>query len=172
MRRPSSPAAGPETLNTLIGLSDETRCDVSTTLTLLLADVFALLVKTKGFQWRLSGPQFRDRYLMLDEQAGQLLSAINPLAERVRKIGGRTLGSIGDITRLQRIRDNDLEGMSPHAMLDDLRDDNAALTRRLRQAYELCDDHGDFAGAALLARLIDEAEQRVWLLFETTSHSG
>jgi len=172
MRRRSSEAAGPGALKTLTGLSDETICEVSTALTLLLADVFALHVKTKGFQWRLSGPHFRDHYRLLQEQAGQLLSMIDPLAERVRTIGGNTVGSIGHIARLQRVRDNDIEDVAPHAMLDDLRDDNAALTRRMRQAYELCDDHGDFAGAALLARLIDEAERRVWLLFETTRRNG
>jgi len=172
MRRPCSPAAGPEALNALIGLSDETSCDVSTALTLLIADVFALHVKTKSFQWRLSGPHFQDHYRLLQEQAGQLVSMTDPLAERVRKIGGSTVSSIGHVTRLQRVRDNDVEGVAPHAMLDELRDDNAALTRRMRQAYELCDDHGDFAGAALLAALIDEAERRVWFLFEATRRSG
>jgi starvation-inducible DNA-binding protein len=141
---------------------------ISTTLTALLADMFALYVKTKNFHWHVSGPHFRDYHLLLDEQGGQVLATTDDIAERVRKIGGVTLRSIGQIARLQRVVDNDKEFVSAQHMLAELREDNAELAIRLRVAHSLCDDYGDVASASLIENWIDEAEQRVWFLYEAT----
>jgi len=148
---------------------DATR-DISAALNLLLADVFALYVKTKNFHWHVSGPHFRDYHLMLDEQAEQIFAATDDIAERVRKIGGTTLRSIGEIGRLQRVLDNDADYVTPLDMLAELRDDNLQLAAHMRETHGLCDEHGDVATASLLENWIDEAERRVWFLFEASRH--
>jgi len=142
--------------------------DLSTSLTTLLADTFALYVKTKNFHWHMSGSHFRDYHLLLDEQGDQIFAMTDAIAERVRKIGGTTLRSIGHIGRLQRLLNNDAEFVSPSAMLAELRDDNRQLTAYMRETHALCDEHNDVATASLLENWIDESERRTWFLFETT----
>ena len=142
--------------------------DVAAALNRLLADVFALYLKTKNFHWHVSGPHFRDYHLLLDEQSDQILATTDALAERARKIGGTTLRSIGHIAKLQRIRDNDAEFVTPHAMLAELREDNKQLVAYLRETHGVCDAHGDVASASLIENWIDEAERRTWFLFEAT----
>jgi starvation-inducible DNA-binding protein len=142
--------------------------DVSGALNLLLADMFALYMKTKNFHWHISGPHFRDYHLLLDEQADQIFAATDAIAERVRKIGGTTLRSIGNISRQQRILDNDADFVAPDDMLAELRDDNKQLTASLRETHDLCDEHGDVASASLIENWIDEAERRTWFLFEAS----
>jgi starvation-inducible DNA-binding protein len=142
--------------------------DVSGALNILLADVFALYLKTKNFHWHMSGPHFRDYHLLLDEHADQIFATTDALAERVRKIGGTTLRSIGHIGRLQRVLDNDADFVTPQDMLAELRDDNRQLVASLRETHGLCDEHGDVASASLLETWIDEAERRAWFLFEAT----
>jgi starvation-inducible DNA-binding protein len=132
----------------------------------LLADVFALYVKTKNFHWHMSGPHFRDYHLLLDEQAEQVFAMTDDLAERARKIGGTTIRSVGDIARNQRLRDNDEEFVGPQEMLAELCADNQQLTRALRAAHAVCDEHGDVATASLIENWIDESERRTWFLFE------
>jgi starvation-inducible DNA-binding protein len=134
----------------------------------LLADVFALYVKTKNFHWHMSGSHFRDYHLLLDEQGDQIFAMTDAIAERVRKIGGTTLRSVSHIGRLQRLLDNDAEFVSPSAMLAELRDDNRQLTAYMRETHALCDEHNDVATASLLENWIDESERRTWFLFETT----
>ena len=147
--------------------ADATR-DISGALNALLADMFALYLKTKNFHWHMSGPHFRDYHLLMDEQAEQIFATTDNIAERVRKIGGSTLRSIGHIARLQRVLDNDAEYVTPLDMLAELRDDNKQLAARLREAHGLCGEHGDVASGSLIETWIDEAERRVWFLFETT----
>jgi len=142
--------------------------DLSAALNTLLADMFALYLKTKNFHWHVSGPHFRDYHLMLDEQAEQIFATTDAVAERVRKIGGTTLRSIGHIARLQRVLDNDAEFVTPLDMLAELRDDNKQLTASLRATHGVCDEHGDVATASLLEVWIDEAERRTWFLFEAS----
>jgi starvation-inducible DNA-binding protein len=137
----------------------------------LLADVFALYVKTKNFHWHMVGRHFRDYHLLLDEQASQIFAMTDEIAERARKLGGAALRSIGDIARHQRIRDNDQEGLTPEAMLSDLRRDNRELTRFLRRAHEICEEYSDVATASKIEVWIDEAERRAWFLTETISGS-
>ncbi|HTT14255.1 MAG TPA: DNA starvation/stationary phase protection protein [Thermoplasmata archaeon] len=132
----------------------------------LLADSFALYVKTKNFHWHMSGPHYRDYHLLLDEHADQIFAMTDPVAERARKLGATTLHSIGDIAAHQRLRDNDQEFVGPEAMLAELRDDNLALTRSMRATHGVCDDHGDVATASLLETWIDETERRTWFLTE------
>jgi starvation-inducible DNA-binding protein len=153
-------------LTTPTTLSEEAVSDISTALTLLLADVFALYLKTKNFHWHMSGPHFRDYHLMLDEQSDQLFAMTDPVAERVRKIGGTTIRSIGHIARVQRVVGNDAAYVAPLDMIAELRDDNATLTRNMREVHSLCDDAGDVATASLLENWIDETEKRTWFLFE------
>jgi starvation-inducible DNA-binding protein len=141
--------------------------DISGALTILLADMFALHVKTKNFHWHVSGAHFRDYHLLLDEQATQIFAATDAVAERVRKIGGTTLRSIGHISRLQRVSDNDADYVTPLDMLAELRDDNLQLITHMRETHELCADQGDVASVSLLEVWIDEAERRAWFLFET-----
>ena len=155
-------------LKTPTGLGSEAAKDISGALNTLLADLFALYLKTKNFHWHVSGPHFRDYHLLLDEQADQIFAITDPVAERVRKLGGTTLRSIGDISRRQRIGDNDAEYVSPLDMLAELRDDNKRLTAEMRAAHGVCDEHGDVATASLLEVWIDEAEKRVWFLFEAS----
>jgi starvation-inducible DNA-binding protein len=140
---------------------------ISAALTSVLADMFALYIKTKNFHWHVSGPHFRDYHLLLDEQGEQILGTTDAMAERVRKIGGETLRSIGQIARLQRIADSDEQGVSAQRMLNELCKDNSQLAIRLRVVHSLCDDFGDVASASLIENWIDEAEQRVWFLAET-----
>jgi starvation-inducible DNA-binding protein len=142
--------------------------DISGALNILLADMFALYVKTKNFHWHISGPHFRDYHLLLDEQGDQIFATTDSIAERVRKIGGTTLRSIGHIGGLQRVLDNDADFVTPLDMLAELRDDNKKLVANLRETHGLCDEHGDVASASLLENWIDEAERRAWFLFEAT----
>ena len=142
--------------------------DISGALNILLADMFALYLKTKNFHWHMSGPHFRDYHLLLDEQAEQIFATTDAIAERARKIGGTTLRSIGHIGRLQRVLDNDADFVTPLDMLAELRDDNKELAANLRETHSLCDEHGDVASASLLETWIDEAERRAWFLFEST----
>jgi len=140
--------------------------DISAALNAILADVFALYVKTKNFHWHMSGPHFRDYHLLLDEQGDQLFEMTDPIAERVRKLGGITIRSIGQIARTQRIPDNDAEYVEPSDMLAELGDDNRTLASRLRQAHNVCEEHGDVATASLIEVWLDETERRSWFLFE------
>jgi starvation-inducible DNA-binding protein len=155
-------------LATPTDLKAEATRDVSGSLNAILADVFALYVKTKNFHWHMSGPHFRDYHLMLDEQAAELLAMVDDVAERARKIGGTTLRSIGHIARLQRVADNDADYVEPLDMLAELRDDNQSMTARLREAHELCEEHRDIATASLIENWVDLSERRTWFLFETT----
>jgi starvation-inducible DNA-binding protein len=141
--------------------------DVSAMLNGILADVFALHLKTKNFHWHMSGPHFRDYHLLLDEQADQLFAMTDPIAERVRKIGGLTLRSISHIARLQRVSDNDAEFVEPSDMLAELREDNKAFVSRLREAHNVCEEHRDLATASLIEVWIDESERRTWFLYES-----
>jgi len=154
-------------LQTPTDLGSQATKDVSAALNLLLADLFALYLKTKNFHWHVSGPHFRDYHLLLDEQADQIYATTDPVAERVRKLGGTTLRSIGQISRLQRVKDNDADYVTPDDMLAELREDNQQLAARMRQAHNVCDEHGDVATASLIEVWIDEAERRVWFLYET-----
>lgn len=141
--------------------------DLSGALTTLLADVFTLYLKTKNFHWHVSGPNFRDYHLLLDEQADQIFAMTDAIAERVRKIGGTTLRSAGHIGRLQRLSDNDADFVTPGDMLAELLDDNKRLIGFLRETHDLCDEHRDVATASLIENWIDETERRAWFLFET-----
>src|SRR5215475_2468419 len=153
-------------LATPTSLGAEATRDIAGALNALLADFFALYLKTKNFHWHVSGPHFRDYHLLLDEQADQIFSTTDAIAERVRKIGGMTLRSIGHIARLQRVLDNNAEYVAPDDMLAELRDDNKQVAARLRETHGLCDEHDDVASASLLEVWIDEAERRTWFLFE------
>jgi starvation-inducible DNA-binding protein len=153
-------------LETPTDVSREGVKEISSELRQLLADVFALYVKTKNFHWHMSGRHFRDYHLLLDEQAEQVFAMTDDLAERARKIGGTTLHSIGDIARHQRLKDNDQEFVAPPAMLTELCDDNQRLTRSLRSAHEVCERHNDVATASMIEVWIDQAERRTWFLFE------
>ena len=145
--------------------------DLAGALNILLADMFGLYLKTKNFHWHISGPHFRDYHLLLDEQGERVFATTDAIAERVRKIGGTTLHSIGHIGRLQRIEDNDADFVTPMDMLAELRDDNKELAARMRETHDLCEEHGDVATASLLEVWIDEAERRTWFLFEATRES-
>lgn len=155
-------------LATPTDLGAEATRDISAALTALLADVFALYLKTKNFHWHVSGPHFRDYHLMLDEQGAQIFAMTDEIAERVRKIGGSTLRSIGHIARLQRLLDNDADFVTPDDMLAELREDNKQLTALLRQTHTLTSEHNDHASTSLIENWIDETERRAWFLFETT----
>jgi starvation-inducible DNA-binding protein len=155
-------------LETRTDLTASATKDITATMNAILADVFALYVKTKNFHWHMSGPHFRDYHLLLDEHADQLFAMTDPIAERVRKIGGLTLRSIGQISRAQRVLDNDAEYVEPLDMLAELADDNRTLAARLREAHNVCDEHRDVATASLIEVWIDETERRTWFLFEAT----
>jgi starvation-inducible DNA-binding protein len=159
-------------LDTPTDLTADAVRDISGALNILLADMFALYLKTKNFHWHVSGPHFRDYHLLLDEQGEQIFATTDAIAERVRKIGGTTLRSIGHINRLKRVLDNDADYVTPKDMLAELRDDNKELTARMRETHDLCDEHGDVASTSLLENWIDEAERRTWFLFETTRGRG
>ena len=162
VRRQEAPLATPTDLH-----PKATR-DISGALNALLADVFALYLKTKNFHWHMSGPHFRDYHLLLDDHGDQLFAMTDEIAERVRKIGGTTIRSIGHIARLQRIPDNDAEYVTPQDMLSELREDEKALVSSMRAVHIVCDDAGDVATASLLENWIDQGERRIWFLFETT----
>jgi len=155
-------------LHTPTDLGSNAVRDVAAALNLLLADVFALYIKTKNFHWHMSGPHFRDYHLLLDEQADQIFAMTDALAERVRKIGGTTLRSVGHIARLQRVLDNDAEYVAPLDMLAELRDDNKQMVAAMRAAHEVCDESGDVASTSLIEVWIDETERRTWFLFEAS----
>ena len=157
-----------EALATPTDLGADAVRDISAALNALLADMFALYLKTKNFHWHVSGVHFRDYHLLLDEQAGEIFATTDPIAERVRKIGGRTIHSIGQVARLQRLLDNDAEFVTPLDMLAELREDNKQLANEMRRTHALCDEHDDVATASLIANWIDEAERRTWFLFEAT----
>jgi starvation-inducible DNA-binding protein len=140
--------------------------DIAGGMNAILADVFALYLKTKNFHWHMSGPHFRDYHLLLDEQADQIYAMADPIAERIRKVGGNTLRSIGHIARMQRILDNDADYVEPADMLAELQDDNKTLAARLREVHDVCDEHRDIATASLIEVWIDETERRTWFLFE------
>jgi starvation-inducible DNA-binding protein len=150
------------------GFSPEEVKDLSSVLNALLADAFALYLKTKNFHWHMSGQHFRDYHLLLDEHAGQIFAITDAIAERVRKVGGTTIRSIGHIARLQRIHDNDQEYVSPKDILTELQADNKALVQSLRAAHEVTAKANDYATTSLIEVWIDEAERRAWFLFETT----
>jgi len=155
-------------LDTPTDLGSDATKDISGALNALLADMFGLYMKTKNFHWHISGPNFRDYHLLLDDQAAQIYATTDVIAERVRKVGGTTIRSIGHIARLQRVLDNDADYVSPLDMLAELRDDNKQLVSRMRETHGVCDEHEDVATASLLENWIDEAERRVWFLFETS----
>src|SRR5436309_10692239 len=155
-------------LATRTDLSADATRDISAAMNLILADVFALYLKTKNFHWHLSGPHFRDYHLMFDEQGDQIFAMSDPIAERVRKIGGSTIKSIGHIARLQRVLDNDADYVDPEDMLAELCEDNKTLTARLREAHNVCDEHRDLATTSLIENWIDETERRTWFLFEAS----
>ncbi len=142
--------------------------DIAGTMNAILADVFALYVKTKNFHWHMSGPHFRDYHLLLDEQAAQLFAMTDPVAERIRKLGGPTLKSIGQISRTQRVLDNNAEYVEPLDMLAELAEDNKTMAARLREAHNVCDEHRDVATTSLIEVWIDETERRTWFLFEAS----
>jgi starvation-inducible DNA-binding protein len=155
-------------LETPTDLGDNAVKDISAAVNRLLADAFALYLKTKNFHWHMSGPHFRDYHLMLDEQSEQIFATTDPLAERVRKIGGNTLHSIGDIGRHQKIEDNDAEYVTPEDMLAELAEDNRSMAKAMRETHGICDEHEDVATASLLEVYIDETERRAWFLYEAT----
>jgi starvation-inducible DNA-binding protein len=150
------------------GFAPEQVKELADALNALLADVFALYIKTKNFHWHMSGPHFRDYHLLLDEQADQIFAISDAIAERVRKIGGQTIRSIGQIARLQRVQDNDYEFVPAHGMLEELGADNNALVKNLREAHQVASDANDYATTSLIEVWIDEAERRAWFLFEAT----
>jgi starvation-inducible DNA-binding protein len=150
----------------ILKIDNDSVTQISRALTVLLADSFALYVKVKNFHWHVSGPHFRDYHLMLDDQATQIFAMTDPIAERARKLGGTTLRSIGQITRMQRITDNEKESVAAHDMLAELRDDNTRLAVSMRETHALCDEFGDVATASLLENWIDETEGRTWFLAE------
>src|SRR6476659_4477716 len=153
-------------LRTRTLLSPDSVRNITAELNVLLADVFALYLKTKNFHWHVSGPHFRDYHLLLDEQGEQLFASTDVIAERVRKIGGNTLRSIGDIARKTRIEDNDAAYVTPDDMIAELRDDNQRVVTAMREVHDVCDEHNDVATASLLENFIDEAEKRIWFLYE------
>ena len=162
MRRRDAPLATPT------DLAAAATKDITAAMNGILADVFALYIKTKNFHWHMSGPHFRDYHLLLDEQADQIYAMADPIAERIRKLGGSTLRSIGHIARTQRLLDNDAEYVEPLDMLAELREDNKTLVAEMRVAHDLCDEHRDIATASLIEVWIDETERRTWFLFEAS----
>jgi len=160
--RQTTPSALP------IDLSPDALREIALMLNGLVADAFALYVKTKNFHWHVTGPHFRDYHLLLDEQAEQIFESIDPIAERVRKLGAMTLRSAGQIAQMTRIKGNEADYVDPLAMLEELRNDNKAMADRMREAHDTCDEHRDVATASLLENLIDETERRMWFLYEAS----
>jgi starvation-inducible DNA-binding protein len=159
---------GSPRLKTPTDLASNASKDIAGALNAILADTFALYMKTKNFHWHVSGPHFRDYHLLFDDQASEILATTDEIAERVRKIGGNTLRSIGDISRKQRLADNDASYVDPQDMLAELRDDNQRVVAAMREAHGLCDEHEDVATASILETFIDAAEKRVWFLYEAS----
>lgn len=155
-------------LRTPTDLGAQATTDISAALTNLLADMFALYLKTKNFHWHLSGPHFRDYHLMLDEHGDEIFATTDAIAERARKLGGTTLRSIGHIKRIQRLLDNDADYVSPEDMLAELAEDNRRVIGFLRATHAVCEEHNDVASTSLIEVWIDEAERRAWFLYETT----
>jgi starvation-inducible DNA-binding protein len=149
-------------------LGSNASTDIAGGMNAILADVFALYLKTKNFHWHMSGPHFRDYHLLLDEQSDALYAMTDPIAERIKKTGGSTLRSIGHITRIQRVKDNDAEYVDPLDMLAELREDNQERAARLREVRDMVDEHRDIATASLIEGWIDETERRTWFLFESS----
>jgi starvation-inducible DNA-binding protein len=168
MTKTKPSAHAKEMLGSPTDLGDNATKDISAALSGLLADVFALYVKTKNFHWHMSGPHFREYHLLLDEQSTEIFAMTDPIAERARKIGGTTIRSIGQIAGQKRILDNDAEYVDAKDMLAELRDDNKQLTSIMREVHDVCDEHNDVATASLLENWIDESERRTWFLFEST----
>jgi starvation-inducible DNA-binding protein len=164
-RRRSAPLATPTDLK-----AAATK-DIAAAMNAVLADVFAIYLKTKNFHWHMSGPHFRDYHLLLDEQGDQLYAMTDPIAERIRKLGGPTLRSIGHIARTQRVLDNDADYVEPLDMLGELGEDNRTLAASLREVHEVCEKHRDIATASLIEVWIDETERRTWFLFESSRHA-
>ena len=158
-------------LRTVTDLPSDATRDISAALAGLLADVFTLYLKTKNFHWHMSGPHFRDYHLLLDDQADQIYAMTDPIAERVRKVGGTTLHSIGQIGRLQRVLDNDADYVGPLDMLAELQGDNKQLAASFRAAHDVCEEHGDIATTSLIEVWIDETERRAWFLFEASRNA-
>jgi len=171
-KRAASPLAKTmkTTSATTTDLGGDAVTKISAVLRPLLADVFALYVKTKNFHWHISGRHFRDYHLLLDEQAGQVFAMTDDIAERARKLGGATLRSISDISHHQRLKDNNQDFVAPEAMLAELRADNQHLTRFLRSAHEVCEEYNDVATASLIENWIDETERRIWFLSQITQN--
>jgi starvation-inducible DNA-binding protein len=157
-----------DALDTPTDLSEDAVKEISRALNAILADAFALYLKTKNFHWHVSGPHFRDYHLLLDEQGEQIFATTDELAERVRKIGGTTLRSIGGIAKLQRIEDNDADFVAPLDMLRELMNDNKSVAKAMREAHDVADKHEDVATASLLENFIDDTERRTWFLFEAS----
>src|SRR5437667_12781245 len=159
-------------LMTPTDLKAEATKNIAGAMNAILADVFALYLKTKNFHWHMSGPHFRDYHLLLDEQGEQLFAMTDPIAERIRKLGGTTLRSIGQVSRTQRVVDNDADYVEPLDMLAELAEDNRTLAARLREAHNVCEEHRDVATTSLIEVWIDETERRTWFLFETTRRAN
>ncbi|MFP3515083.1 DNA starvation/stationary phase protection protein [Pseudomonas sp. SIMBA_077] len=155
-------------LRTPSALSEEARINIAAEVNALLADTFAIYMKTKNFHWHMSGPHFRDFHLLLDEQSDEIFATTDAIAERVRKLGRTTIRSIGHVKNLQRLLDNDADFVTPEDMLAELREDNIQLAAYMRATHELCSESGDVATTSLLENWIDEAERRVWFLFESS----
>jgi starvation-inducible DNA-binding protein len=155
-------------LNTPSDIDSKSISEITAAMNALLADAFGLYVKTKNFHWHMSGPHFRDYHLLLDDHADQIFAMTDDIAERVRKIGGNTIRSIGQIARLQRVADNDADFVTPPDMLSELHEEEKALVLRMRAVHTLCDEAGDIASASLLENWIDQAQRRGWFLFEAT----
>ena len=171
-QRPSRANHEHERLSPRTDIAELGTRDIGGALNGILADVFALYLKTKNFHWQMSGPHFRDYHLLLDEQGDQLLAMTDELAERVRKLGRRTLRSIGEIKSNQTLLDNEADYVEPGTMLPELREDNRQLIRRMREVHGVCDEYNDVGSASLLENWIDEAEQRTWFLFEASRHGS
>jgi starvation-inducible DNA-binding protein len=165
---PAAAKNRPTLLHTPSDLNEAGRAKLSDSLNLLVADYFALYIKTKNYHWHMNGRHFRDYHLLLDEQAEQLFVVIDPIAERVRKLGYPTIHSVGEVSRKQRVKDNDDIYENPLDMLIDLQNENRELTKNLRESHEIADELNDVATASLLEVYIDEAERRAWFLFEAT----
>jgi starvation-inducible DNA-binding protein len=168
MAKKSAPAKAASRLATQTDLSGNAIPEIAEALNGLVADSYALYTKTKNFHWHVSGPHFRDYHLLFDEQATEIFASIDELAERVRKLGARTVHSIGEIARLSTIKDNDQDFVSPGDMLNELMNDNKTVIRRMRAAHEIADKHGDIASASILENFVDQAEKRNWFLFEAS----
>jgi starvation-inducible DNA-binding protein len=168
MAKKSAPAKAASRLATQTDLSGNAVPEIAEALNGLVADSYALYTKTKNFHWHVSGPHFRDYHLLFDEQATEIFASIDELAERVRKLGAKTVHSIGEIARLSTIKDNDQDFVGPGDMLNELMNDNKQVIRRMRAAHEIADKHGDIASASILENFVDQAEKRNWFLFEAS----